>query len=302
MKIAQGDNIEQKPASYHRGGSAKEKFGGASAKYSQVFDGDPESPIDNYSVVIARTPGRYSPRHRHNFEQFRFQLEGVANYGRTGVLKPGMLGYFPEGVHYGPQTQEEGEELAVLVLQCGGASGSGYPGRDATLKAQKELLKLGTFENGVFHRKEGLPGKTNLDSFQAVWEHISGRPLVYPQPRYDAPILIHPDHFVEVSVEDAPGVFEKCLGAFTECQSEAGMMRIAAGTEYKPAGKRDIFVALSGRGRIEDEPLRRFTSLFLDFDESATIRAEEDVHMLRLRLPDLRHLVATTGASREAAE
>jgi hypothetical protein len=293
MKIVQGDSIEQKPASFHRGGSAK---------YAHLLDGDPGSPVDNYSLVITRTPGRFSPRHRHNFEQFRFQIEGVANYGRTGKLQPGMLGYFPEGVHYGPQTQEEDESLTMVVLQCGGASGSGYAGRAAVLRGQAELRELGTFKDGVFHRNEGVPGKKNVEGFQAIWEHLHGRPLVFPQPRYDVPIFMHPDNFEEVPVEGAPGVFEKHLGIFTECRSEASMMRMEAGASYSPVGQRDIFFVLSGRGTAEDEPLRRFTTVFLEYGETATLKADEPIEMLRLRLPDLRHLVAEREASRSAAE
>jgi hypothetical protein len=287
MNIVQGDLTEEKAASLHRGGSAK---------YAYLLDGDPGSPIDNYSLVLTRTPGRFSPRHRHNFEQFRFQIEGTANYGRTGKLKPGMLGYFPEGVHYGPQTQEDNESLTMLVLQCGGASGSGYPGRAAINRAQGELRQKGTFKDGVFHRNAGEPGKRNLDGFQAIWEHINQRSLVYPKPRYDVPILIYPENFQELPVEGTSGVFEKRLGMFTEGRSEAGIMQLDKGASYRATGQRDIFVALSGQGRVGGEPLRRFTTVFLDFGEKVDFQAEDEVQMLRIRLPDLRHVTALEKA------
>lgn len=293
MKIVQGDSGERKPASLHRGGKAD---------YVYLLDGDPASVVDNYSLVLTRTPGRYSPRHRHNFEQFRFQLEGTADYGRTGKLKPGMLGYFPEGVHYGPQTQDDGDSLMMLVLQCGGASGSGYAGRGPINQAQKELRELGTFKDGAFFRNEGVPGKKNLDGFQAIWEHINGRPLVYPPARYDVPIFMHPDSFTELLVEGAPGVTEKKLGVFTEYGSEAGRMRLAAGAKLAAVGQRDIYVALSGRGRVENEELRRFTTVFLDFDEKARFEADEEVEMLRIRLPDLRRLKVQREGMPVAAE
>jgi len=286
MNIVQGDTIDQKAGSFHRGGSAK---------YTHLLDGDAASPIDNYSLIIARTPSRFSPRHRHNFEQFRFQIEGTADYGRTGKLKPGMLGYYPEGVHYGPQTQGEGEDLAMLVLQCGGASGGGYAGRAAVIRAQAELRDQGTFKDGVFHRNEGLPGKRNLDGFQAIWEHLNGRALVYPKPRYEVPILMQPENYAYVPLQDAEGVSEKRLGVFTEYRSEAGMVRMEAGSTYSPVGKRDIFFVLSGKGRAGREPLRRFTTVYLDFDETVTIKADQEIEMLRLRMPDLRPLIAQQG-------
>ena len=186
----------QRAESQHRGGiSRRQRL--LEGKFGQH---------DNFSLVIARPKDRFSPRHRHNFEQFRFQLEGEADYGRTGKLKAGMIGYFPEGVHYGPQAQGENQTLAVLVLQCGGASGSGYPGRDAEYNVTKELEKLGTFKDGVFTRNPGVPGKKNVDGAQAIWEHLNGRPLVYAPPRYAAPILMHPENFDWVPVEGAKGV------------------------------------------------------------------------------------------------
>jgi len=287
MKIVQGDITEPKAASFHRGGSVT---------YAYLLDGDESSPVDNYSLVIARTPGRFSPRHRHNFEQFRYQLDGTANYGRTGKLKPGMVGYFPEGVHYGPQTQDENETLTMLVLQCGGATGSGYPGRQATLRAQHELREKGKFKDGIFFRNEDEPGKRNVDGFQAIWEHLNHRPLVFQKPRFDVPVLMHPENFQELPVEGASGVFEKPMGAFTEARSEVGMTRIEKGASYRPTGKRDIFFVVSGQGVVEGEPLRRFTTVFLDFGERATLKADEEITLLRIRMPDLRHVMAAQSA------
>ena len=75
----------------------------------------------------------------------------------------------------------------------------------ASLEATEELKKLGTFKDGVFHRNPGQPGKKNLDGFQAIWEHLTGRALKYPKPRYDVPILMHPDNYDWVPVEGQPG-------------------------------------------------------------------------------------------------
>ena len=43
-----------------------------------------------------------TPRHRHNFDQIRFPLEGEFHYATDKILPAGWVGYFPEGVHYGP--------------------------------------------------------------------------------------------------------------------------------------------------------------------------------------------------------
>ena len=47
-----------------------------------------------------------------------------------------------------------------------------------------ELRATGTFDGGVYRRNEGEPGKRNMDGFQAIWEHVNGRPLQFPKPRY----------------------------------------------------------------------------------------------------------------------
>ena len=69
-----------------------------------LAEGEPGTP-GNFSLVMGtNTDGRTSPRHRHNFEQIRYQLEGSEDYDRDGKLEKGMVGYYPEGTYYGPQT------------------------------------------------------------------------------------------------------------------------------------------------------------------------------------------------------
>jgi hypothetical protein len=291
MKIRQGDELNADARSSHRGGTIS---------YLRLLEGEPNT-LDNFSLVLARTPSRFSPRHRHNFEQFRLQLEGVADYGRTGKLKPGMIGYFPEGVHYGPQTQ--GEDLAILVLQCGGASGSGYLGREGEVTYAEELKAYGEFKDGVFRRRKDVPGKRNLDAFQAIWEHVNGRPLVYPKPRYDKPILMNPENFDWVPLDGHAGVSTKFVGSFTERQTSAEFIKIDPRADYEVKGARDIYYVLSGKGSVAGKPLRTMTTVWLDTGDRATFTAKETVEMLHLRLPNLAGLKARQEtAMADAAE
>ena len=295
MKIVQGDEVAETLGGTHREGVSMRQ---------RLLDGEVGSP-DNYSLVIARSPGRYSPRHRHNFEQFRFQLDGVADYGRTGKLKPGMVGYFPESVHYGPQTQPDGEMLSVMVLQFAGASGNGYPGRSVTLAVAEELKQIGHFKEGVFYRNEGLPGKKQMDGFQAIWEHYNKRPLEYSAPRYHAPILMDPENFDWVPVDGCPGAFERQIGTFTERCCGVGFVKIEAGSTFSVDGARDIYVVLSGEGTVEGQGYRLHTTVMLERGERAQFTASGPTEMIHMRLPDLRGVGVDRrhdGVVREAAE
>ncbi len=56
--------------------------------------------------LYSQTGDFYSPRHHHNFAQWRYQLEGECNFEKNGVATPGVLTFIPEGAYYGPQTSD----------------------------------------------------------------------------------------------------------------------------------------------------------------------------------------------------
>src|SRR6266851_5407799 len=117
MQIVQTDEIPLKRGLEHRGGTFHGRI---------MLEGEPHA-LDNFQLSFGQMGGDFnSPRHRHNFEQIRYQLDGVLDYGRDGKLLAGMVGYFPEAVHYGPQSQDPNVACKTIVLQFGGASGSGY--------------------------------------------------------------------------------------------------------------------------------------------------------------------------------
>ena len=280
MKIVQGDQVEWVRGLEHRGGTFH---------FRHLIDGEPGT-IGNFSLSMGRNDKDFvSPRHRHNFDQFRFQIEGDLNFARDGKMTPGMVGYFPEGSSYGPQTSDA--TAMTLVLQFGGASGGGYLSRQETKHATNELKVLGTFDDGVYRRNEGVPGKRNLDGFQAIWEHVNKRPLHFPKARYPQPIMMDAGHYDWVASAGNPGVEEKLLGVFTERRTEARMVRLNPGITLR-AGGRAIYVACSGSGRVEQGPLRQYTAVFLEHGEAAAFTAETTAELLHLGLPDLRGLAA----------
>ncbi|MGH7033660.1 MAG: hypothetical protein ACREFL_08020 [Stellaceae bacterium] len=275
MKITHADTLEWKRGLEYRGGTFH---------FRNLMEGE-EGSVDNFRLNMGRSSADfYSPRHRHNFEQIRFVLEGELSFGRDGTMTAGMVGYFPEGVHYGPQTQHR--ESIVAVLQNGGASGSGYPSRKEVKASMDALEEFGEFKEGVYRRKEGVPGKRNLDGFQAIWEHINGRAMVYPKGRYPAPVLMDPANFAWTQVEGSPGTEEKLLGVFTERRSEARFLRLAAGASYYAKG-RGLYFVVSGTGKAGEEEYRALSTVYLRKGERAMLTAGSETQIMLFGLPDL---------------
>lgn len=289
MKIVQGEDVPLKRGLEHRGGIFHSRC---------LAEGDPGT-VDNFQLTWGEMGGDfYSPRHRHNFEQIRVQIQGVLDYSKDGKLSPGMVGYFPEGVSYGPQIPAPDEQSITLVFQCGGASGGGYMSRPESKAAVDALSQVGEFKDGVFRRNEGEEGKRNMDGFQALWEHVNQRPLEFPKPRYNHPVFMDPENYQWRPVDDAPGVEEKLLGIFTECRTQAGILKLDPGAEFQATG-RSIYFVLSGAGNIDGENYARLTTLFVDHDESVTVAADDATTLYHIGLPDLRALRATPAVAAE---
>src|SRR5215467_11923517 len=94
MIVAHGSRMTFGQVSGHRSGGID---------FKRLIQGAPGTP-DNFEFSLVRTAGDYyTPRHRHNFDQIRFCLEGSMNYAPGKNLDAGTVGYFPEGTFYGPQ-------------------------------------------------------------------------------------------------------------------------------------------------------------------------------------------------------
>lgn len=251
--------------------------------FRRLLKGEDGSP-NNFTFEMSRTYADfYSPRHRHNFDQFRFQLEGDFSFSRDGKSKPGTLIYHPESAPYGPQSSDE--EAVVLVLQFGGASGNGYVSSTEQKAAIEELEKHGTFANGAYTRIDENGKKVNKDAFEAVWEQVNGRPINYAKPRYQGPIFMHQDSYSWVPVDGNPGVSQKLMGVFTERRTEAGFLRLEAGASCELSGPKLYFVT-SGAGSVGDAAVAKHTSIHVEAGDRATITAKEPIEMLFLGLPN----------------
>ena len=179
-----------------------------------------EGTLDNFRITYSEGTGgiQKGPRHRHTFDQIRMPFSGRTSIGSRRWLQPGEIGYFPEGVHYGPTVDEMDVGHTQITLQFGGASGLGFMSGAEIRNATKELEAVGTFEKGLFRRADGDPirGRKVQDAFEAIWEHFYKRRIVYPAPRYADQIVMRPANFAWEPHPDAPGVLVKPLGDFTE--------------------------------------------------------------------------------------
>jgi len=288
MKIVQVEDVPSVRGLEHRGGTFHAKT---------LIEGTPGSP-DNFKFSLSRLGTDYSgPRHRHNFDQFRYMIEGESDYG-DGSLKPGMLGYYPEGVHYGPQVNKT--EIYGAVLQFAGASGNGYLLPREVKAGMEELKTFGSFADGIFTRAEGVPGKRNMDAYQAIWEHVHGREMVYPKGRYSAPIFMDSANYQWARIAD--GVSEKLFGVWTERRTEAGLLRLDTGACHEVKG-RGIYCVLSGEGDCEGAVLTQYTTLFLDYGErAAVLHARQPLELLHYGLPDLSDLAAAWKSFRTSLQ
>ncbi|MGE3248196.1 MAG: hypothetical protein AB7F96_10440 [Beijerinckiaceae bacterium] len=293
MQIVQGDTLEWRRGLEYRGGMFH---------FRKLLEGE-EGSIGNFQLSMGRSDKDFlSPRHRHNFEQFRIQLDGDLKFGRDGTMKPGMVAYFPEGAHYGPQTQDG--DATTFVLQFGGASGSGYLSRNEVSAGMKALENEGSFKDGIFRRNEGAEGKRNMDGYEAIWSHIRGRKLDYPKPRYPGPIMMDRDHFHWARSRSEAGVWEKPMGVFTERRAEVGMLKLEGGASTVLT-ERSVHVCIEGSGTVEaggqTQEFRKLTVIHCAPGEQATVRASEECVFYKMILPDLAGLEEDAGSDRALA-
>lgn len=198
-----------------------------------------EGSFDNYSVQLEDTQVEVKhPRHKHNFEQFRYPIKGEFVYAKDKVLPTGWVGYFPAGAYYGPESRYPGTLL--LVVQCGGASRDMFLTKRQRYEAYDALVTKGQFdlEKGVYTFVDKDGQRHNQDAYEAIWQQAMGREVSYPEPRYNDIIIMNPATYHWIAEPGSPGVARKTLGSFTECGSSAGFIRLDAGATLK-AGMHD---------------------------------------------------------------
>ena len=239
----------------------------------------------NFALKLVNIAGKFhSPRHRHNFDQIRFQIEGEFDYAADGHFEPGSVGYFPEGTRYGPQTSDG--DTWNLLLQFGGASGSGYTSESEEDRAAAALKQHGSFDKGVYTYLKPDGTKVNQDAYEALWEHIHGRPLVYPKPRYDKPVFMKSQNFDWLPVSNQPGVASKVLGVFSERETTIRMLRVDAAATLSLQADSFYFL-MQGAGKVAGQACSRHTTIRTEAGEQGTFTAEAETTLLQLHVPVL---------------
>jgi hypothetical protein len=278
MQTVRAADVEWGAVSGHRSGGID---------FKRLLQGTPGAP-DNFELSIVRTAGDYfTPRHRHNFDQVRLCLEGAMNYAPGKDLKAGTVGYFPEGTFYGPQSDTA--KSLVLLLQMGGAGGYGFMSYRQLNAGYERLCDLGKFEGGVFTRQTTDGRITRKDGYEAIWEHINGREVEYPPPRYEEPMVMHPEGFGWIPTHD-PGFELKHLGTFGERAVNIGQIRGARGARHLVDKHRAPELLFVERGAIRDvssgELLDSQTAFRVDpADTGREIEVIDDCVLFFVQLP-----------------
>jgi quercetin dioxygenase-like cupin family protein len=171
--------------------------------------------------------GYGTPRHTHTFDQFRYALEGPREI-QGGVLQPGDAGFYPEGVHYGPQLQSQ--ESSGLGLQFQGPAGIPYLTHEDLRNARDKLkAEGGSFEGGVYTKIMPDGRKINKDGHAACFEYLTGKKIEFPKARFDSPIIMRSGATRWVHDRKLGGVEHKHFGSFGEHRSGIGLHRLAPG-------------------------------------------------------------------------
>ncbi|MES2973782.1 MAG: hypothetical protein V4757_09235 [Pseudomonadota bacterium] len=257
--------------------------------FQYLITGESGSP-DNFMFILARQDKDFlMQRHRHNFEQIRLPLKGDMNIGERLMLNEGEVGYFPEGLPYGPQNDPLGRaqpgERLQLVLQFGGASGCGFMSMDQRKAAWAELEKTGHFEGPNYHRPDGRVQW----GLNAIWEKVFGERLKYPMPRYDHVVMADPKRFHWLSVRGAKGTQNRYLGAFSERRVWVEMVKQSAGAQWNVASdeSRRLLFVLSGEGSVNATEVRQNAAIEVAPGESAEFTSVGGMELFMIGLPPI---------------
>ena len=277
MRISEAETSEGGRVGSMRSGTLDQKF---------LLQGEHGSP-NNYllNVGLTGSGGWGTPRHRHNFDQIRYVLKGKYPASPHKIMGEGAVAYFPESVHYGPQDRPEG--LEMMVIQFGGASGSGFLSTPEREAANKRLESKGTFKDGIFTWVDDKGQKHNMDGSAACFEEATGKKLVFHPARYDDVVMMEPEALAWVDTA-MPGVQVKHLGTFTERNTVIRFVKVARGATFKTGTRDQIEVLFMSQGNVSVNGRSYGTKTAIELmpkDPSVDVVAEEEALFFSVLLP-----------------
>lgn len=276
MRTINASEVQWQRFSSHRPGFARNK---------RLLSGEEGSPTNFEMSIVECQDGYGTPRHHHNFDQFRYMLKGRFGVGDGLVLEEGTVSYFTEGVHY---VQEGIGTSHTLLLQFGGASGNGFMSYAQLERGHYELSQKGTFKDGIYQANDAVGVKGKKDAYEAIWEHVNEREVSYPEARYAIPVVANADNLGWVDLDGAPGVSEKCCGYFTERAISMGFIKVEAQASYPLMPKR-LYYLLSGAGTCGEDDWSADCAIDPENEDGHVFTANEDAEFLyydRPRFPD----------------
>lgn len=191
--------------------------------------------------------GYGTPRHKHIFDQYRYNFTGRRMI-KDGFLEAGEVGFYPEGVYYGPQLQEE--ECTGLGLQFQGLTGIPYLTHKELGDARKALsAEGGSFKGGIYTKVLPDGRRINKDSHAACTEYVSGKKIEFPAGRFGKPIVMKPQAHPWIGDRRLEGVEHKHVGSFGG--SGIRFMRLAPGARIPARREADAEIRYLIDGSIE---------------------------------------------------
>lgn len=255
-------------------------------KTTMLLEGTEDSPSNFYANLMYALDDHDGPRHRHDFDQLRYPIEGEFVYGEDKVLPEGWVGYFPEGTYYGPQLRRPG--LLLFYAQFGGASGRGHLSRHQRRAAREQLRSTGVLAKGMFNYTDDKGVTRAIDAHEAMGELIRGPRPAYPEPRYKDVIVMNPASFSWISAPGLLGVAHKWLGTFNERGTRVGFIKIDAGSTFNAGLHNAPELLFLTKGTIDcrEQLCPRHSALaFEPFEGPVAITAVEPAEFLCIQLP-----------------
>ncbi len=207
-----------------------------------------------FNIYLAKlSPEFKNPRHRHPFDQVRINLSGTASYGPNQLQRQGEVGWFPEGVLYGP-TLAETDELIQLTVQFPGPARILYPSPEEQAEATAEL-----------NRRPHPPTTGPSDPYDTMLGEILGRKLVYPKGRTDGHVIFRD---TMPSGRFNQGARIKHLGYMTEVGPNLKMVQLASGTatNAQPRPWFEFRTVVAGSVSVDDKTYPALSGFYFDAD------------------------------------